>query len=76
MIGLILISCKFFLHLYFITTSPNNRCQLNDMIYDPIPSVKLVQNILPVVGNYEPIMGICGKMFIIDLHNLQMLFML
>ena len=29
---------------HFITTSPNNnRYQLNDMIYDPIPCVKLVQ---------------------------------
>jgi len=46
------------------------------MMYDPIPSVKLVQNILLVVGNYESIMGICGKIFIIHLHNLQMLFML
>ena len=44
------------------------------MIYDPIPFVKLVQNIL--VGNYEPIMRICGKIFIINLHHLQMLFML
>jgi len=44
------------------------------MIYDPIPFVKLVQKIL--VGSYEPIMGICGKIYIINLHNLQMLFML
>jgi len=44
------------------------------MIYDPIPFVKLVQNIL--FGNYESVMGICGKIFIINLHNLQMLFML
>jgi len=44
------------------------------MIYDPIPFVKLVRKCL--VGNYEPIMGICGKLFIINLHNLQMLFML
>ena len=43
------------------------------MIYDPIGFVKLVQKLL--VGNYEPIMGICGKIFITDLHNLQMLFM-
>ena len=28
-------------------------------IYDPIPFVKLVQNIL--VGNYEAIMGISGR---------------
>jgi len=34
----------------------------------------LVQKIL--VGNYAPIMRICGKIFIINLHNLQMLFML
>jgi len=44
------------------------------MIYDPIPFVKLFQKI--AVGNYEGIMCICGKIFIIDLHNLQMLFML
>ena len=44
------------------------------MIYDPIRFVKLVQKIL--VGNYEPIMGICWKIFIINSHNLQMLFML
>ena len=43
-------------------------------IYDPIPFVKLVQTIL--VGNYDPIVGICGKMFIINLHILQMLFTL
>jgi len=43
------------------------------MIYDPIPFVKLIQKIL--VGNYEPMVGICGKIFIISLHNLQMLFM-
>jgi len=30
MIGLILIFCYLFLHLHFITTSPNNRRQLND----------------------------------------------
>jgi len=41
------------------------------MIYDPIPFVKLVQNIL--VGNYEAIMRICGKIFIVNLQNLQML---
>jgi len=44
------------------------------MIYDPIPSVQIVQKIL--VENYDPIVGICGKLFIIDLYNLQMLFML
>jgi len=44
------------------------------MIYDLIPFVKLVQKIL--VGNYKLIMDICGKIFIINLHNLQMLFML
>jgi len=44
------------------------------MIYDPIPVVKLVQKFF--VGNYELIMRICGKIFIINLHNLQMLFML
>jgi len=44
------------------------------MICDPIPFAKLVQKIL--VGNYEPVMRICVKKFIINLHNLQMLFML
>ena len=44
------------------------------MIYDPIPFVKLVQKFL--AGNYKPIMGICGKIFIINLHSLQMVFML
>ena len=44
------------------------------MINDPIPIAKLVQKIL--VGKYEPIMGIFRKIFIINLHNLQMLFML
>jgi len=44
------------------------------MIYDQNPFVKLVQKIL--VGNYEPITGTCGKVFIINSHNLQMLFML
>ena len=44
------------------------------MIYDSLPFVKLVQKY--VVGNYEPIMRICGKIFIINLNNLQMLFML
>jgi len=43
------------------------------MIYDPTPFVKLVQKFL--VGNYEPMMRICGKIFIISLNNLQMLFM-
>jgi len=44
------------------------------MIYDPIPIVKLVQKCL--IGNYESIMGICVKIFLTDLHNLQMLFMM
>jgi len=44
------------------------------MIYDPILFVKLVQKFL--VRNYEPIMRICGKIFIINLHNLQILLML
>jgi len=47
---------------------------LMTMIYDPIPFVKLVQKML--VENYEGIMGICGKMFIFTLHNLQILFIL
>ena len=44
------------------------------MIYDPIPFVKLVPKIL--VGNYKPIMRIFWKILIINLHNLQILFML
>ena len=44
------------------------------MIFDPIPFVKLVQKIL--LRNYEPIVRICGKIFKINLDNLQMLFML
>ena len=44
------------------------------MIYDPISFVILVQIFL--VGNYEPIMRMCGKIFIINLQTLQMLFML
>jgi len=44
------------------------------MIYDPITFVKLVQKFL--IEKYEPIMGICAKVFIINLYNLQMLFML
>jgi len=43
------------------------------MTYDSIPFVKLVQKIL--VGKYEPIMDIGRKISVIDLHNLQMLFM-
>jgi len=43
-------------------------------IYGPIPFAKLVQKSL--VGNYEPIVGICRKMFIINLRNLQMLYTL
>jgi len=67
---------QFSYNLLFITTSLNNRHQSNDNIYGPIPFVKLVQKIL--VGNYGPIRGrsICKKMLIINLHNLQMLFML
>jgi len=53
---LILISCKFFLHLHFITISLNNRRQLNDNDLQPN---SFIQKIL--VGNYEPIMGIAGK---------------
>ena len=44
------------------------------MIYDPFPFVKLVQKNL--FGNYEHIMGICRKIFILNLRKLQMLFML
>jgi len=32
------------------------------IIYDAFPFVKLVRKIL--VGNYESMMGICGKIFI------------
>jgi len=42
------------------------------MIYDPNHFVKLVQKFL--VGNYEFVTDICWKIFIINLHNLQMLF--
>jgi len=34
------------------------------MIYDTVPFVKIVQ-----IFYYELIMGICGKIFIITLHN-------
>jgi len=69
---LILISCKIFLHLDFTMTSLNNRRQFKwQWFYDLIPFAKLVQKIF--VGNHEPIVGICGKIFIIHLHNLQML---
>jgi len=34
------------------------------LIYHPIPFVKLDQKFL--VGNYEPIIGICGKIFIMQ----------
>ena len=44
------------------------------VIYDPISFVKLVQKML--VGNHEPIMDISEKIFIANLHNRQMLFML
>jgi len=44
------------------------------MIYDPNSFDMLVQKIL--VGNHEPIMRICRKILTINLHNLQMLFML
>jgi len=43
------------------------------MIYEPVPFVKLVQ--ISLVGKHEPLMGLCGKIFIINLQNLQMLFM-
>ena len=45
------------------------------MIYNPIPFVKFIQKF---VGNCEPIVGCCAKIFVIrpNLHNLQMLFML
>ena len=44
------------------------------MINDPIPFLKPVQKIW--VGNYEPMIRFCRKIFIINLHNLQMLFVL
>jgi len=43
------------------------------MIYDPIPFVKLVQKSFS--WKLRAYNGICGKIFIIKLHNLQMLFM-
>jgi len=46
------------------------------MIYDPIPFVKLVHRSKILVGNYEPMMGNCRILFVINLHNLQMLLML
>jgi len=70
---LILISCNF-LHLHFITTSLNNRRQLNDNDLPPNSFCQARSKIL--VGYYGPIMSICGKIFMINLHNLQMLFML
>jgi len=60
--------------LHFIITSVNNHRQLNDNDLRPNSFVKLVQKFL--VGNYEAIMGIYGKIVIINLHNLQTLFML
>ena len=63
-----------FLHLHFIKTSLNNRRQSNDNDLRPNSLVKLVQKSL--VGNYEPIMHVCGKIFKTNLHNLKMLFML
>ena len=55
-------------------TSANNRRQLNkDLWRNSFCQAR--SKIL--VGNYEPIMGICWNIFIIiNLHNLQMLFML
>jgi len=54
-------------------TSLNDRRQLNDNDLRPDSFVNLVQKSL--VGNYK-LMRICGKMLIINLHNVQMLFML
>ena len=64
-IGLILISCKFVTFEFHYDISSNRR-QLNDN--------DLRSKIF--VGNYEPIMGICEKILITSLHNLQILFML
>jgi len=55
-------------------TSLNNRCQSNNNDLRPNSFCKARSKIL--VGNFEPIMDICGKMFVINLHNRQMLFML
>ena len=44
------------------------------MTDDSIAFVKFIQK--KFVRNYKPIVGVCGKIFIINLHNLQMLFML
>jgi len=43
------------------------------MIYDPISFVKLVQKFLVETTS---LLGVRGKIFIINLHNLQILFML
>ena len=70
---MILISLKIFLHLRFIATSFNNRLQLDDNVYDPnffSARSKIT------VGNYESNEGFCGNMFMINLHDLQMLFMI
>ena len=44
------------------------------MILPPNSFIKLVPKML--VGNYEPILGICEETFTFNLHNLQILFML
>jgi len=42
---------------------------------DSRPNSFLARSII-LVGNYEPIVGICGNLFVINLHRLQKLFML
>ena len=58
----------------FHYTSVNNRRQFNNNDIRRNSFCQLVQKFL--VGNNEPIIGICGKIFTINLHNLEMLFML
>jgi len=60
-------SYKCLLHLHFITAFLNNCRQWNDNDF---------RSNSFCFGNDEPVVGICWKIFIINLHNLQMLFML
>jgi len=68
-----MISCNFFTFAFSLRHLDIAVNQMT-MIYDPIPFVKLIQKFL--IGNDEAIMRIGGKIYIINLNNLQMLFML
>ena len=68
-----MISCNFFTFAFSLRHLDIAVNQMT-MIYDPIPFVKLIQKFL--IGNDEAIMRIGGKKYIINLNNLQMLFML